>query len=56
MIKGDSATVKKDFWETNDHPNPAGFLSFPGWILVSILGWIRIHPWPDSYPSRAGFF
>ena len=20
-------TVKKDFWETNDHPNPAGSLS-----------------------------
>ena len=48
-------TVKNDFWKTNDHPNPAGFVSRHSGMRISLLGWIKIHPWPDSYPALAGF-
>ena len=41
-------TVKNNFWETSDHPDPAGSLSWHSWI--------KIHPQPDSYPVLAGLF
>ena len=47
-------TVKNGFWETNDYPNPAGFGSIHSWMQISLLGWIKIHPQPDSYPVLAG--
>ena len=51
-----SYTVKNYFWKTNDHPNLAGSIFGPGTIQISLLDWIKIHPWPDYYPSLADIY
>ena len=49
-------TFKNYFRETNEHPRPAGSISRHSGMQISVLGWIKIHPWLDSNPVLAGFF